>query len=75
MKEKAGRCAKENILIDGVLLSGGGGVLPEAVYKAATGFSDGCCGTGNFCGAVSGGRHESDVDPAGRGLCVRRMKR
>ena len=33
----------------------GDDVIPEAVFKSATGLSGGCAQTGNICGAISGG--------------------
>lgn len=64
MKEKAGRMARENMRTHGSCSQAvvgtymqilGADAVPEAVFRAATGFSGGCCGTGNLCGAVSGG--------------------
>lgn len=62
--EKAGLLARENILtyrscsqavVGAFRQLLGDTAVPEAVLKAATGLSGGCCGTGNLCGALSGG--------------------
>ncbi|MBN2050541.1 MAG: C_GCAxxG_C_C family protein [Spirochaetales bacterium] len=62
--EKAGRQARENILtyrscsqavVGAFRQLLGDAAVPEAVLKAATGFSGGGSGTGNLCGALSGG--------------------